>query len=76
MQSSGLYTSCLFSIYLNDETVDIEKPDRIYPLTFVVYDFPGLFYIHPFFYQRYKICINNKWCFIKFLVLLIVFYYN
>ena len=23
------------------------------------------FWIHPFFYQRFKISINNKWCFIR-----------
>ena len=28
------------------------------------------FYIHLFFYQRFKICINNRWCFIRISVLL------
>ena len=35
------YTSCLFSISLN--IIDIEKPDGIVSLAFVVNDFSGLF---------------------------------
>ena len=31
---------------LNDDTVNIEKPDRICSLTFVVDEFSGLF-LHP-----------------------------
>ena len=46
MQSLPLYTSCLFSMPLNDDIVDIEKPDGKYLLTFVVDDFSGLF-LHP-----------------------------
>ena len=46
MQSLPLYTSCLFSMLLNDDTVDIEKPDGICLHTFHVYAFSGLF-LHP-----------------------------
>ena len=46
MQSLTLYTLCLFSIHLIDDIVDIEKPDGICSLTFVVDDFSGLF-SHP-----------------------------
>ena len=38
-----MYTSGLFSMLLNDDMVDIEKPDRICLPTFVVYEFSGLF---------------------------------
>ena len=37
------YTSCLFYILLNDDTVDIEKLHGIYPPTLVVGIFSGLF---------------------------------
>ena len=46
MQSSSLYTSCLFSMLLNKDIVDIEKPDGICSLTFVVDEFSGLI-LHP-----------------------------
>ena len=38
-----LYKSCLFSMLLNDDVVNIEKPDRICWVTFVVDKFSGLF---------------------------------
>ena len=38
--------SCLFSMLLNDDIVDIKKPDGICLLTFVVNEFSGLF-LHP-----------------------------
>ena len=72
MQYLPLYTSCLFSMFLNDNIVDIEKPEGTGSPTFVVVDeFPEL-YLHPsiFFYQTFKICINNTCCCIKFLVLI------
>ena len=47
MQSLPLYVSCLCSMLLNKDIVDIEKPDRICSLTFVVYEFSGLF-LDPF----------------------------
>ena len=43
MQSLPLYTLCLFSMLLNESIVDIEKPDGICLLTFVVDGFSGLF---------------------------------
>ena len=41
--SLPLYTSCLFSMLLNDDILDIEKPDRICSPNFVVDEFSGLF---------------------------------
>ena len=43
MQSLPLYTSCLFSILLNEDTIDIEKHDRIILLKAFVNEFSGLF---------------------------------
>ena len=46
MQALPLYTSCLFSMLLDDDIVKTEKPDRIYSPTFAVDEFSGLF-LHP-----------------------------
>ena len=46
MQSLPLYTSCLHSMILNYDILDIEKPDGICSLTFVVNKFSGLL-LHP-----------------------------
>ena len=46
IQSLPLYASCIFPMPLNDDVVDIEKPDGIYLPTFVVDEFTGLF-LHP-----------------------------
>ena len=46
MQSLPLYISCLISMVLIDDIVDIENPDRICLPTFVVDEFSGSFYIH------------------------------
>ena len=46
MQSLPLYTSCLFSIHLNDDIVDIQKPDGICLCTSDVDECSGLF-LHP-----------------------------
>ena len=46
-----LYTSCLFSMLLNEDIVDIEKPDAICLLTFVLDYFSGLF-LHPSVFWR------------------------
>ena len=46
MQSLPMYTSCLFSLLLNDNIVDIEKPDETGSVTFVVDEFSRLF-LHP-----------------------------
>ena len=45
MQSLPLYTS---SMLLNEDFVDIEKPDGIYSLTFALDGFSGLC-LHPHF---------------------------
>ena len=39
VQSLPLYTSCLFSVSLNDNILDIEKADGIFSPTVVVDDF-------------------------------------
>ena len=46
MQSLPLYGSYLFSMLLNDDIVDFEKPDGICLPTFVVDEFSRLF-LHP-----------------------------
>ena len=46
VQSLPIYTSCFFSMLLNDNTVEIEKSDGICSPTFVVSEFWGLF-LHP-----------------------------
>ena len=43
MQSLLLCTSCLFSMFLNEDIIDIEKWDGIYFLVFVVDEFSRLF---------------------------------
>ena len=43
IQTLHLYTLCLFSMLLNDDVVEIEKPDEISFLTFVVNEFSRLF---------------------------------
>ena len=42
MQYLSLYTSCLFSVLVNNNIVDIEKPDGLCLPTFVVDEFSGL----------------------------------
>ena len=55
MQFLLLYTSCLLSMLLNVDTVDIEETDGICLLAFVVDEYSGLF-LHPsifsFIYSR------------------------
>ena len=46
MQSLPLCTSCLFSMFLNDDIREIEKPDGICWPTFALDEFSGLF-LHP-----------------------------
>ena len=46
LQSLPLYTSFLLSMLLNEDAVDIKKPDGICSLTFVVNEFSGIF-LHP-----------------------------
>ena len=51
IQSLPLYISWLFSMLLNKDIVDIEKPAGICSLTFVVDEFSGLFWHLPIFYM-------------------------
>ena len=46
MQSLPLYKLALFFMLLNDDIVDIEKPDGMFSPTFVVNQFSKLF-LHP-----------------------------
>ena len=53
--------SCLFCILVNEDIVDIKKPDGIFSLYFVVDEFSGLFLHSSIFpYYTFKIFINNK----------------
>ena len=72
MQSSPLYTSCLFSIPLNDHIIDIEYLGifREHINLFLLW---MIFQNHLYFYffnQRFQISIINRWCFIRFSVLI------
>ena len=49
----------------NEDIVVILKPDGICSLTFVVDKFSRLF-SHPSIFSIIY-CVNNKWCFIRFL---------
>ena len=61
IQSLPLDTSCLFSILLNEDIVDVEKTDGICSLSFAVNTFSGLS-LHPsifsFIYLRSAWIIN------------------
>ena len=62
MQSLRLYTSCLFSMLLNDDVVDNEKPDGICSSTSVVDEFSGLWLRLSVFsikHSRYAYIIND-----------------
>ena len=61
MQSLPLYTSCLFSILINKDLVDIEKPDWICLLTFVVDDFSGLFLHSSIFFAIHSRSAHRPW---------------
>ena len=61
IQSLPLYTSCSFSMLLNEDIVNIEKRDGICSLTFVADEFlgltlhpPGFFIIRSFFQDLHK----------------------
>ena len=43
IESLPVHTLCLFPMLLNDDIVDIEKPNGICSTTFVVDDFSALF---------------------------------
>ena len=47
----GMYSSSVFSMFLNEDVVDIKKPDGICLLTFVVDEFSSLF-LHPSIFFR------------------------
>ena len=44
-----LHKSCSFYMLQNDDIVDIEKHDRVSSLTFLVDEFPGLFFYPSIF---------------------------
>ena len=46
MQSSPLYIAYLFSMYLNENFVEIEKPDQMCLTIFLVHNLLRL-YLHP-----------------------------
>ena len=50
MQSLALYTSCLFSLSLNDNIVGIEKLEGLCLLTFTVDEYPG-YSLHLSFFR-------------------------
>ena len=54
MQSLPLYTSCFFCMILNDNVVDIEKPDGICSPTFVVDRFSALFSYSSIFSTKHS----------------------
>ena len=69
MQPSPLYTSCLFYIPSNVHNVDSEYLQVICLPTFVLDNFSEL-HQSIFFNQRIKICLNSRWCLIRFPVLI------
>ena len=56
MQSLILYTSCLFSMLLNDDIVDIEKSDGICLPISVADEFSGLFLHSSIFSIKHSRC--------------------
>ena len=61
MQFSHLYTSCLFSTPSNVNIEDIEYQQGIFSQFFRI-----VFTSICFSKLRFKICINNRWCLIRF----------
>ena len=59
MESLLLYTLYLFSMLLNDNVVDIEKPDGICSVTFVEDEFAWLF-LHPSIFSIIRFLIFIK----------------
>ena len=59
------------STLLSEDIVELEKPDGICLLTFVVEEFSGLF-LHPSVISiiHSRSAYNNKWCLIRFLTLI------
>ena len=57
-------------MFLNDDIVDIDIPDRICLLTFVADEFSGLF-LHPSIFSiKHAKSADNKLFFIRFLILI------
>ena len=50
IQSLPLYTLCLFFMLLNEDILDIQKPDGICSLIFLADKFSGLF-LHPLIFS-------------------------
>ena len=61
MQFSPLYTWCLFSTLWNVHIEDIEYQQGIFSQIFRI-----IFRSIYFSKHRFKICINNRWCLIRF----------
>ena len=77
LQSLPVHMSYLFFILLNEDIAEIEKPDGICLLTFAVDEFPGiLFKSINLFYYAFKICKDNKKCFITCLILIKFYYFS
>ena len=56
---------------LKQDIEEVGKPDGLCSLTLVVDEFSGLFFTSiNLFYDTFKICIDNKWYFIRFLMLI------
>ena len=47
-------------MFLNEDIVDIEKPDGIYSLKFVVDEFRTISMSISLFYCTFAMCINSK----------------
>ena len=58
---------------LNDDILDIEEPDGICSLTFVVKDLKKITFMSINLF-RFKICIDYKCCFIRFIVWIKILY--
>ena len=59
MQALPIYALSLFSILLNDDIVDMKKPDQTCSPTFAVHEFSGLFlYPSIFCIKHSTICIK------------------
>ena len=74
MQYLSMYTSCLFSVLVNNKIVDVEKPDGLCLPTFVVDEFSGLSLksISLFYYalnSNISISLNNITTLQKYLFL-------
>ena len=65
-----LYTLYLFFMLSNDNIVDTKKPDEIIHLLLLWINFQDYFCIHHSFLLNIQDCINNKWRFIRFSVLI------